>query len=396
MAWFGKNRKSQEEQRTITSLPWAAGGPRPSIVTANNAASLVPMFACVRILADNIAALPIETFHKAGGQMAPQSFTPPLFYRPAALDNIFQWVHKCVVSLALRGNAYGLVTERDKLGFPSMVEWLNPDDIWVDESSPAVPIYYWRGKVQNPADIVHIPWVVMPGHAVGITPIAMFASTIGVGIAATNYGKRWFDNGGTPPSTLKNTNKTINPDESKEIRNRVTQAIQTGQSLVIGNDWDYTSIPVNPEESQFISTMKLNATQIAAIYGVPPAMVGGEPGGSMTYANVEMEANNLITLTLRPWLVRLETAFSALIANSEEVRFNVDGMIRTSIVDRYASYGMALAQGWMNRDMVRAKENLPPLPNGEGQTYLNPAAPPVPASRPVDGLPQAGEKVSHE
>lgn len=363
------NRKSKEEQRSVTSLPWSAGGPRPTHITADAAASLVPVFASTRILADNIASLPVEAYAKKQGDLTPKAFMPPLFFNPSVRDNKFQWVHKCVVSLALRGNAYGMVTQRDTLGFPTQVEWLHPDDVWVDESSPVNPIYYWQGKKQDSADIVHIPWIVMPGRVVGMSPIQSFAATIGVGVAATNYGKRWFDNGGVPPSVMKNTEKTINSEEAKEIRNRVGQSIQSGKPLVVGNDWDFTAIQVNPDEAQFIATMKMNATQIAAVYGVPPTMVGGEPGGSMTYANVEQEANNLITLTLRPWLVRLETAFSALLANSEEVRFNVDAMIRTSIQDRYENYNLALTGGWLNVDEVRARENLPPLPNGAGKVY---------------------------
>jgi HK97 family phage portal protein len=383
MAWFNKNRKTaDEEQRAITSLPWVAGGPKPSQVTVENAASLVPVFACTRILADNIASFPIEAFRVSQGELTPQKFIPPLFYAPSARDDKFVWMHKCVVSLCLRGNAYGLVVERDKLGFPSMVEWLFPDDVFVDESSPVNPVYYWQGKPQNTSDIVHIPWITMPGRVVGMSPIRYFASTLGVGLAATQYGQRWFDSGGAPPSVLKNTQKTVNPDEAKEIRKRAVQSIRSGEPLVTGNDWDFTAIQVNAEESQFLATMKLNATQIAAIYGVPPTMVSGEAGGSMTYANVEQEANNLITLTFRPWLVRLETAFSALLANAEAVRFNVDSMIRTSTIDRYTAYNLALAGGWVNVDWVRSKENLPPLPNGEGKTYRKPTPPPTVAPAP--------------
>jgi HK97 family phage portal protein len=397
MGWFKRNQKPEEE-RTITSLQWVAGGPKPSQVNTESAASLVPVFACVRILADNIASFPIEAFRVSQGDLTPQKFVPPLFYQPSARDTRYEWVHKCVVSLALRGNAYGMVTERDKLGFPTMVEWLNPDDVVVDESSPVQPVYYWQGKQQNSSDIVHIPWMTMPGRVVGMSPVQYFASTLGVGLAATNYGRRWFDSGGSPPSVLKNTAKTINSDEAKEIRKRATQSIRAGEPFVTGNDWTFDAIQVNAEESQFLATMKLNATQIAAIYGVPPTMVSGETGGSMTYANVEQEANNLITLTFRPWLVRLETAFSALIANAEEVRFNVDSMIRTSTIDRYTAYNLALDGGWVNIDWVRGKENLPPLPNGEGKAYGKPAPPPPapvdpnadPNPKPTDAAPPEG------
>ncbi|WP_329283123.1 phage portal protein [Streptomyces sp. NBC_01451] len=339
---------------------------------------LIPLFASVRILADSIASLPIQLYRRGFGTREPITFVPQLFFQPAARDNLFQWLHKCVVSLALRGNAYGLVTLRDNLDFPIMIEWLNPDEIWVDDSRPTMPVYYWLGNEVPREDIVHIPWVAMPGRVKGLSPVAAFAQTIGVGLAVTDYGKSWYDNGGTPPATMKNSAKTINPQESREIQGRLSAAMRSRKPLVFGSDWDFTALQVSPEESQFIETMKLNATQIAAIWGIPPEMVGGDQGGPLSYSSPEQNMIHLVSVTLRPWLVRLETVFSDLMPGREFVKFNVDAMIRTSLLDRYTAHGMALAQGWRNVDEIRAIEDLPPLPNGQGAGYGS-AALPAPA-----------------
>ncbi|MGP4083163.1 phage portal protein [Streptomyces sp. KR55] len=366
------------ESRAITSLPWVAGGPRrPTVVTTERAISLIPVFACVRILADSVASLPIQLYRRNGAQREQVSFIPQLFWAPAARDNLFQWLHKCVVSLALRGNAYGLVVQRDAFEFPTMIEWLHPDEVWVDESRPTLPVYYWQGTEVPREDIVHITWVTMPGRVCGLSPIQAFAQTIGVGLSATEYGLSWFDNGGTPPATMRNNAKTINPDESKEIQNRLSSAMRSRKPLVFGNDWDFNALQVSPEESQFIETMRLNATQVAAIFGVPAEMVGGDSGGPLSYSSPEQNAIQLVNITLRPWLVRLETVFSALMPGREFVKFNVDAMIRTSLIDRYTAHGMALGQGWRSRDEIRALEDLPPLPNGEGQAYGLPSPGPT-------------------
>lgn len=368
--WLGMASK-----RAITSLPWNTGGPPPlGSVTAERAISLIPLFACVRILADSVASLPLQLYRKVGAAREKIDFIPQLLFAPAARDNLFEWLHKCMTSLAMRGNAYGLITSWDQFGLPIAIEWLNPDEVYVDETDLVRPVFYWRGREVATANIVHIPWVVMPGHVKGLSPVAAFAQTIGVGLSATEYGLSWFDNGGTPPSTMKNTQKTISPDESEEIRDRLAASIRARRPLVFGSDWDFTALAVSPEESQFIETMRLNASQIAAIYGVPPTKVGGDSGGSMTYANVEQEAIDFVQFTLRPWLVRLETKLSGLMTGSEFVRFNTDAMIRVDLQTRYAAHHSALTDGWQNVDGIRAIEDLPPLPNGEGQTYVLPAA----------------------
>ncbi|MER8042717.1 phage portal protein [Streptomyces sp. NPDC094032] len=367
-------------RRAITSVPWVAGGPSSTQVSTERALSLIPVFACVRIISESVATLPLQLFRRDGSSREPLNYVPQLFWAPDAQGDLVTWLSKCLTSMLLRGNAYGLITQRDPLGFPTMVEWLDPDDVWVDETNPVRPVYYWRGRVVPREDLVHIPWVVLPGHVVGLSPVSAFAQTIGAGLVTTQYGLSWFANGGTPPAVLKNTGKTVTPDESEEISGRLAASIRSRRPLVLGSDWDFTALSVSPEESQFIESLRLNATQIAAIYGVPPTKVGGDSGASMTYSNVEAEANDLASMTLRPWLVRLENQFSRLMPGREYVRFNVDAMIRTSIIDRYTAHGMALGQGWKNRDEIRTTENLSPLPPGAGGEVYGPLpTPAVPA-----------------
>ncbi|MGW1119261.1 phage portal protein [Streptomyces tanashiensis] len=362
-------RLGQVAKRAITSLPWSAGGPSPTAMSAERALTLIPVFACVRIISESVATLPLQLFRRDGSTREPLNYVPQLFWSPDAQGDLVTWLSKCLTSMLLRGNAYGLITQRDALGFPTMIEWLNPDDVWVDETNPVRPIYYWRGRHVETGDIIHIPWVVLPGHVVGLSPVAAFAQTIGFGLTITQYGQSWFANGGTPPAVLKNSQRTITPADSEEISDRLSARIRARKPLVIGSDWDFTALSVSPEESQFIESLRLNATQIAAIYGVPPTKVGGDSGGSMTYANVEAEANDLAAMTLRPWMVRLENVFSRLMPGREYVRFNVDAMIRTSLLDRYNAHGMAIRDGWQNRDEVRATENKAPIEGPAGQIY---------------------------
>ena len=378
--WVGRTGR-----RAITSLPWVAGGPRPSEVSSTRAISLIPLFSCVRILADGVASLPLQTFKQAGERREKQTFVPELLWQPSSRDNLFQWLHKCVVSMALRGNAYGLIVSRDNFGFPTQIEWLDPDDVYVDEENPQNPIFYWRGHRIPTEDMFHVPWFVMPGKVVGLSPVAAFANTIGVGLSATQYGKAWFDNGGTPPATFRNTAKTVNPAEAEELSDRLIARMRSGKPLVHGSDWEFKPIQVNPEESQFIETMKLNATQIAAIFGIAPEDVGGESGGSLTYNTEEMNLIKLAQTTLRPWLVRLETAISLLMPVRQYVKFNVDAMIRTDLKTRYEAHQLALDSGWRNVDEIRQIEDLPPLPNGAGQVYkplVDVQKPPEPRAAP--------------
>lgn len=366
----------KQEQRAIDALPWDVGGPaRPSTVTAEQALGLVPVFAAVRILASQVASLPLQTYRKTSMDTRDRIPDPSLFRQPSVQGTVYDWLHRCVTSLALRGNAYGYVTQRDRDQYPTMVEWLHPDDIRCDDRQPSgpgsftKPVWYWQGKMLPAEDLVHIAWFTVPGRVQGLSPIGACAATIATGISAQAYTSDWFDNGAVPPGEFKNTAKTVNQTEADIISARLNAAIRRRKPLVYGNDWEYKPISVSAHEAKFVETMRLNATQVAAIYGIPAEMVGGEAGGPLTYNTVESNAAALEKFTLRPWLELLEYAFSALLPRPQYVKFNLDALLRTNIKDRLEAFQIARNIGLHNLDEIRALEEHKPLPDGQGQDY---------------------------
>jgi HK97 family phage portal protein len=292
-----------------------------------------------------------------------------LFRKPAATGSRYDWLHRCMTSLALRGNAYGLIVATDNAGYPTQIEWLHPDDVTLLDNFAMVPVWYYKGRKLDPGELFHIPAYTLPGQILGLSPVAYFATTTDTGLLAQQFGRDWFANGSTPAAVLE-TDREVSREASTVLKARFKEAAAERDVAVLGLGVKYRPISVPAEESQFLETIKASANQVAAIFGVPPEKVGGETGGSLTYATVEQNSIDLLTWTLRPWLARLEDAFEQLLPPEREVKFNPDAMLRTDLLSRMQAYGMALDQGWRNRDEVRALEDEPPLPNGLGQTYL--------------------------
>ena len=109
----------------------------------------------------------------------------------------------------------------------------------------------------------------------------------------------------------------------------------------------------------------MNATQLAAVYGLPPDRVGGKTGDSLHYSTQEQSALQIIE-ALRPWLVRLETAFYSLIPANRYVRFNSDALLKTDLKTRTEIYYAQRKMGLRNVDEMRELEDLEPLPGPAG------------------------------
>jgi HK97 family phage portal protein len=379
-------KRNKTEDRSIVDFPWNYGLASPQTVSQERALSLIPVYAANRLIAGTVSTLPLKAYRRAGEDRVPATM-PVLFRDLEDEGRLVPWLHQAIASLGLRGNAYGYIVSRDGFGYPTRIEWLNPSEVSVDPTIPAVPGWFWRGRRVEREDVLHIPLFTLPGETLGLSPIGAFASTINTGIAASRYGADWFDNGGFPPGTFQNTAQTVNQDQAEAIKARLAQAIRSRQPLVYGSDWDYKSVAVPPGEAQFIETMRMNATQVAAIYDVPPERIGGETGKSMTYQNVEQQQINFV-MALRPWMVILEHAFASVLPNRQYVKFNADAMIRADVKTRYDVYEISRKIGLRSVDELRALEELPPLPNGEGADYT-----PSGANLTPPGLPTSGSAV---
>jgi phage portal protein BeeE len=90
-------------------------------------------------------------------------------------------------------------------------------------------------------------------------------------------------------------------------------------------------------------------------------LIGADSGSSLTYANVEQRALDFLTFGLRPWLVRLEVALSALLSSTTTVKFNAAALVRTDLLTRYQAHESAIRAGWKLRSEVRDLEDLPPI-----------------------------------
>ena len=366
------------EQRDlgVNDVPWPTEDlASPAAVSVEGALRMTPVFAAGRLLASSVASLPIRQYRKTGEERTRLQLAP-LFRHPASQGTIDDWLWRAMLSLVYRGNAVGLVVERDWLEYPTRIEWLNPADVLVQDGNTlgtrgsfTEPVWSYLGVEIPTHDIVHIPWMTYPGRVWGLSPIAAYAVTVSTGLAAQKFLDDYFRAGGQPPGHFRNTAQTVPQKDAGVIKRRLVQSIRSHEPIVYGKDWEYEPITVSVQEAQFCETMRLGATQVAAIYGIPPEKIGGETGGSYTYSSPEQRQIEFIQDALLPYLVKLENHLSELLPRGQYIKFNADALIRIDLAARMDAYEKGRLIGLWNLDEIRAKEDEPPLPDGQGQDY---------------------------
>jgi HK97 family phage portal protein len=335
------------------STTYAAVAVNPTTALQHSA-----VWASVNLIAGSISTLPLAAYRR--GERDPLPDLPPILRAPSASRSLPEFVYALLQSLLLRGNAYGLIVDRAGAGLlPSQVELLAPERVQVEANSRI--IYRVDGQEVEPSSIWHVRAFTAPGQVLGLSPIAHARQAIGLGIGAERYAAKFFGQAAIPSGVLT-SDQDIKQERADQLKARWRESHAAQRDIaVLGSGAKFQAVSIAPEEAQFLETTRANVATIARYFGVQPELIGGESGGSLTYANVEQRALDFLTFGLRPWLVRLEVALSALLSSTTTVKFNAAALVRTDLLTRYQVHESAIRAGWKLRSEVRDLEDLPPV-----------------------------------
>ena len=357
-------------------------------VNPKNAVQMSTVYACVRVIAETIASLPLAVYEETetGSQKA---IDHPLYRilhdEPNPEMTSFVLREVMLSHLLLWGNSYCQIIRTGKNHIAGLYPLL-PDRMEVDRDSKTGALIYTYTTTEGnavtlkPSDVLHIPGLGFDG-IMGYSPIALEKNAIGLGIAAEEYGSTFFKNGARPSGVLTHPNTVRDPKRLRDNWNATYGGSSNGGKVaILEESMSFTPISLPNNEAQFLETRRFQVEEICRIYRVPPHLVGNLDRA--TFSNIENQSIDFAVHTIRPWLVRIEQAMNrALFSDSEKagnpgggrfyVQFNLDGLMRGDYKSRMEGYAIARQNGWMSANDIRALENLNPISEEEGgSTYL--------------------------
>src|SRR3972149_851647 len=177
----------------------------PSGVRAprDSALRLSAVYACVRLIADAIAGMPVDTFVRRDGSRIPLRPRPRWLDEPNSEQDRFTWVHQQLVSLLLDGTAY-IWLSRDDRG-DVLEAWVVPPERvtmrrGADSDGLRSVLYEVTADdgakgTLGPMGMFHVPAFSLPGQLKGVPPLEMARNMIGAGLAGQEDGERFFAQG---------------------------------------------------------------------------------------------------------------------------------------------------------------------------------------------------------
>lgn len=357
-------------------------------VNDRTAMQIIAVYACVRVLSEAIAQLPLHVYkyNDKGKKRMPSH---PLYFllhdQPNPEMTSFVFRETLISHLLIYGNAYAQIIRNgrgDVLGlYPLM-----PDKMKVDRDDKNRLIYIYsrydeadpnmkeQGDIILYADeVLHIPGLGFDG-LVGYSPIALAKNAIGISIACEEYGASFFGNNANPSGVLEHPGVLKNPEKLRDAWHRAYGGKNAHKVAVLEEGVKFTPISIPNNEAQFLETRKFQIEEIARLYRVPLHMIGDLDHA--TFSNVEHLSLDFVKYSLDPWIVRWEQGLmKALLSDSEKgqyfIKFNVDGLLRGDYASRMQGYSIGIQNGFLCPNDVRELENMNLIPEEKGGfTYM--------------------------
>jgi len=380
-----RNKPSKEMQDFIRGVDVDFYGNSNSGVQVDELRALQTsaVYACVKILAETVASLPLHLFKKGKGGKSEMAEQHPLFSCLYEMPNdemtSFEFREMMMTSLLLWGNAYARKIRKN--GHVTELWYLKPQLMTVERDTQTGRIKYtYSDDITNqtyeykPEQIFHIKGLSLDG-VTGLSPISQAREAVGLSLATEEYGAKFFGNGARPGGVLEHPGILKDPEKLRESWNKVYQGTRNSHKVaVLEEGMKYHTIGIAPEDAQFLETRKYQVNEICRIFRVPPHLVGDLERA--TFSNIEHQSIEFVQHTIRPWLVRWEQAISRSLLDEKErllyfSRFNVDGLMRGDYKSRMEGYAIGRQNGWLSANDIRHLEDLPPIPKEQGgDAYL--------------------------
>ena len=386
MSIFSKMRARDKPQNRTAGSGYSffmGSSSAGKLVTERSAMQMTAVYACVRILSEAVAGLPVHLYKYTDDGGKEKAIDHPLYLllhdEPNPEMSSFVFRETLMSHLLLWGNAYAQIIRNGKGEIVALYP-LMPNKMTVDRDENGKLFYQYQRNtdealkdtgtvILSPRDVLHIPGLGFDG-LVGYSPIAMAKNAIGLAIAAEEYGSKFYANGAAPSGVLEHPGTIKDPSRVRESwQNTFGGSGNSNKVAVLEEGMKYTPISISPNEAQFLETRKFQINEIARIFRVPPHMVGDLEKSS--FSNIEQQSLEFVKYTLDPWVIRWEQSIQRTLLTPDEkkqyfVKFNVEGLLRGDYASRMQGYATARQNGWMSANDIRELENLDRISKEDG------------------------------
>lgn len=377
---------SEVELRAITFEKWlnhSQGGSSTTgvPVTDHTVLTFGAFMACVRVITETIASLPINVIEKRGSVREPATGTDVfklLRFEPNGYQTPYAFFYQLVMSTVLKGNGYAEIV-RGSNGRIIALYNIPPDSVRIQLKNGYIPQYEVLRNVRGsnewvPMDhesLLHLKMFTLDGYN-GVSPLTYAKEALGLGLAAQSFAANSFKN-------AFGSNLVIQPDGAlpqqaewdafvEQSDAELAGAKNAGRAMHLPHGFSITQLKISHEDYQLLEQRQFQTRDVARIMRIPPHMIGDLADAK--YSNLSQENLHFIQHTLRPWLTQIEQELSRKLLPFEkrkvyQIRYDLDDLLRGDPEAMSKWIATIRQQGVLNTDEIREMLGYGSVDGGE-------------------------------
>ena len=348
------------------------------LVGPDSALKVSVVFACRRVISEDVAMMPIDLLEGAEGTRKRHQITDHPVARlindaPNHWMSPFEFVEYMVATAAVHGSAYAYI-HRDERGNPVELLPLLPGAVSVVQNQHWELTY----TVSSGQQVIAEPEGsdLLKLHGPMHTPTAAFRvsqvarEAIGLAAAVEAAASRFHKNDLRPSGILISKGK-LTVEQLSKLRTEWQSKFGPGGEggiAVLDSDFDFKTLTATSVDSQTLENRKFQIEEICRFFRVIPIMIGHN-NGSQGYNGLEQLAIGHVKNTLQPWVVRLEQAMKRDLLTSRfdrglYIKLDMNELMRGTLGDRVTAYGN-MVKTYATPNEIREREGMDPIDQPE-------------------------------
>lgn len=376
--WFGNVGSTGQQEGIQFGEPFTKVYDINKDYGIDGALQVSAVWACVELLSDNIASLPLFVYEREPGADGHKNLARGtelwklLHDNPNRRNTPMEFWQFMTLNFILRGNAYARVV-RNAAGEAIELLPLSSDqvEVEVDSTGKVIYKYSFEGKiiVYDERSILH--WKDKGNGVYGMSRLDYMRSSVGVAISSQNHTEQGYRKSGRRPGVFM-IDKLLTQEQREKIRKNYSGLVEGSDDdlLVLEAGAKFEPLSLSPADLQLLDTRKFAVEDIARWFGVSSVMINDTAKTTTWGTGITELIEGFYKFRLRPMLEGLEQAIERRVLTPGQrekytVEFSLDAILRGSFRDRLEAASTAVNNGLMTRNEYRQLENLPPKDGGD-------------------------------
>lgn len=376
--WFGNVGSTGQQEGIQYGEPFTKVYDINKDYGIDGALQVSAVWACVELLSDNIASLPLFVYEREPGADGHKNLARDtdlwklLHDNPNRRNTPMEFWQFMTLNFILRGNAYARVV-RNAAGEAIELLPLSSDqvEVEVDSTGKVIYKYSYEGKiiVYDERSILH--WKDKGNGIYGMSRLDYMRSSVGVAISSQNHTEQGYRKSGRRPGVFM-IDKLLTQEQREKIRKNYSGLVEGSDDdlLVLEAGAKFEPLSLSPADLQLLDTRKFAVEDIARWFGVSSVMINDTAKTTTWGTGITELIEGFYKFRLRPMLEGLEQAIERRVLTPGQrekytVEFSLDAILRGSFRDRLEAASTAVNNGLMTRNEYRQLENLPPKDGGD-------------------------------